>query len=161
MMKYATLAAASVAVLLTACAKTEEAPAAEAEAAPVPVEAPAIAASTTAPLPPEAIAFIGTLSPMELGQARLSCVEPLRTAQAWPAIWSPEMAAKLASVENFSRTKLLTQPPLNALSIAEARVIMDAGPQFNANSKPTADEIEGVGQCLMLAQHYAAEQVAG
>ena len=159
MMKLSTAVAVTSALLVCACSKADEAPAtAEAEVAPVPVEAPATSEPAAYSLPPEAAAFVAALSPMELGQARLSCVEPLRTAKSYPSIWSGEMAAELASVEDFSRTKLLTSEPLNTLTQDQARTIMDLGPKFNGHSKPTEDEIKGVSQCIMLARHYAAEQ---
>jgi len=163
-----TFAILSAALLACACSKAEEAPAratTETDAPVATAEAPAATSAAAEAgdfqLSPDGAAFIAALSPMELGQARLSCVEPLRTAKAWPKIWSPEMAAELASVEDFSRTKLLTSEPLNTLRIDQARAIMDAGPKFNANSQPTAEDIEGVGQCIQLAKHYAAEQAAG
>lgn len=160
-MKLSSAAALTAALLVCACSKAEEAPATtEATAAPAAAEAPAPEAAAYT-LPPEAAAFVAALSPMELGQARLSCVEPLRTAKSYPSIWSEEMAAELASVEDFSRTKLLTSEPLNTLTLDQARAIMNLGPQFNGHSKPTEEETKGVSQCIMLAKHYAAEQVAG
>lgn len=154
------LVAMGAAVALAACSKADEAPAApEAEAAPIPAAAEA-SSDPASVLPPEAAAFVAALSPEELAQARLSCVEAIRTAKANPHIFDAELAEQLGQIDYLSRTKLLTQPPLNSLSIEQARAIMDMAPQFNPKSQPTVDEITGVRQCVMLVKHYEAEQAA-
>ena len=144
------------AVAVAACSQTDEAPAAETEAAPIPAVAPV--SDPASVLPPEAAAFVAALSPEELGQARLSCVEAIRTAKANPHIFDAELAEQLGEIDYLSRTELLTQPPLNSLSIEQARAIMDLAPQFNPKSKPTVDEITGVRQCVLLVKHYEAEK---
>lgn len=156
---FSILIAMGAAVTLAACSKAEEAPAAtEAEVAPIPAEAPANDPASV--LPPEAAAFVATLSPEELAQARLSCVEAIRTAKANPHIFDAELAEQLGEIDYLSRTELLTKPPLNSLSIEQARAIMDLAPQFNAKSQPTVDETTGVRQCVMLVKHYEAEKAA-
>jgi len=71
-----------------------------------------------------------------------------------------ELAEQLGEIDYLSRTELLTKPPLNSLSIEQARAIMDLAPQFNAKSQPTVDETTGVRQCVMLVKHYEAEKAA-
>jgi hypothetical protein len=85
-------------------------------------------------------------------------VEAIRTAKANPHIFDAELAEQLGEIDYLSRTELLTQPPLNSLSIEQARAIMDLAPQFNPKSKPTVDEITGVRQCVLLVKHYEAEK---
>lgn len=158
------ITAITTATSLAACSKAEEAPAVETlEASPTEVTTATVA--DTAPvsdgLSDEGRAFLATLSPLELGQARLSCIEPLRTATFWGTrILDAELAAALKAAPDMSRTAILSKPPMNNLSIDQARAIMDASPKFEGDRKPTADEITGLKQCLQLAHHFASEQGA-
>ena len=154
------LAAASAALTISACSKSE-APATEAEVAPVPQSAETAAPAAEADgLSPDAKAFLATLTPDELAKAHLSCVEAIRTAKDNSHIFDASLAAELKGVDYINRTELLSTPPLNALTIEQARAIMDMAPKFTAQSKPTADEVTGVRQCVMLVQNYAAAKAA-
>lgn len=144
--------------MTVACSKAEE-PAAPSEVVPTASEAAPVSATANT-LSPEALAFIATLTPEELAQARLSCVHPLDSAKANARIFPDEVAAQLASAPYIERSKLLASEPLKQLSLDQARSIMDQTPKFNPQSKPTDNEITGVQQCIMLAHHYAAELAA-
>ena len=149
------ITAVCAATTLAACSKAEEAPAA----------APAATAEAATPvsdgLTPEARAFIATLTPMELGQARLSCIEPLRTATFWGTrVVDAELATALKAAPDMSRTAILSKAPMNSLTIDQARAIMDLGPQFDGSAKATEDEASGLKQCIQLAHHFAAEKGA-
>ena len=157
--KLMVVAALASVTALAACSKADDSSsAADAEPAPIPVYDTANAATGDAALPPEALALIAALSPQELAMARLSCAEPLVSAQANPHIFDSDIAAELKTVKAFSRTKLLSEPPLNTLSLAEARAIMDASPTFTPVSQPSPEDIEGMRQCILLAKHYAGQQ---
>ena len=157
--KLMVVAALAAATALAACSRADDTSSAtDAEPAPIPMLDPARGTTGDAALPPEALALISTLSPQELAMARLSCAGPLVSARANSHIFDSELAAELKSVKVFSRTELLAKPPLNTLSVAEARAIMDASPAFTPVSQPSPEEIEGMRQCVLLAKHYAGQQ---
>lgn len=159
------IAAVSAATTLAACSRDEEAPAAEAPAAVV-AEAPAVAPAPSTPanggLTDAGRAFAAALPPEALGQARLMCIEPMRTATFWASrIADAELAAALKAAPAMSRTDILSKPPMNALTIDQARSLMDSAPKFTGDSKLTADDITALKQCIQLSYHLAEEQATG
>ena len=160
-----TLAAFGAAILLAgACSSEDETATAPAEPAPVALEAPSPGAGTTADsfqLSAEDKALLEALSPDALGMARLSCINPLDSAKANKRLFDANLAAQLDATPAISQTKLLSRPPLNALSLQQARDIRDKGPTFAPNSPPpSASDITGLKQCIILAHHFAAELAA-
>ena len=160
-MKSLTLmSAASLLLVTAACSQASEAPAqADAEPAPVPVEEPQAANAAPAfELDEGSKALIALMSPKELGMARLSCVRPINSAKPVRGVFDAEMTAELASIDYLSQTDIITS--IEGMTIAEARAVMDASPNFENGKPATADEITGLKQCIVLARHYAAEKAA-
>ena len=149
--------------LSAACSKAEEPEAAK--AAPASSEAANTAAngptSTTASftLSDADKALIATLSPQELAMARLSCVEPVNSAKGSTNLFDAELAAQLKATPYMERTALIVS--IEGMTIPKAREIMDASVKFAPGGPaPTDDQITGLKQCILLANHYAAEQAA-
>lgn len=143
------------ALALAACSQAADTPAqAPAEPAPVPAEAPAAKTDVAYTLDAASEAFIASLSPKELGAARLSCVRPLDSAKAATNLFDEEMAAQLKAAPSMSQTKLLTS--IEGMTMAEGRQILDLGPRFTpGGEKPSEDDIKGLKQCIGIAHHYA------
>jgi len=104
-------------------------------------------------------ALLAALSPKELGLARLSCVRPINSAKAVRGVFDAETTAELASIDYLSQTDIITS--IEGMTIADARAIMDASPDFKNGIPATGEQVAGVKQCIALARHYAAEKAAG
>lgn len=159
------IAAVSAATALAACSKAQDAPKAEVAAVEI-AEAPAAEPAVTVPanggLSDAGRAFAASLPPEDLGKARLMCIEPLRTATFWAKhIADADLAAALKAAPSMSRAAILTKPPMNELSLDQARAIMDSAPKFDGDSQLTAEDTVALKQCIQIAYHFAEEQAAG
>lgn len=159
--KTLTIAALSSVIALSAACSKAEAPAKEAEAAPVPVEAPAAVAADTSAAPQMSDAdnaLLATLSPEEVSLVLLSCINPVNTAKSAKNLFDADIQAQLEATPTISQTKVMTRPGVSGMTLAQARQARDASPSFQPGGPaPTAEQVQGLKQCLVLTNHFKAE----
>ena len=154
------LVAVALSMTVAACGNSE-APVPEADAAPAPIPAEAAeatsAATTAAVVVDEGSrAMLNMLTPHEKGMALLSCVRPIDSAKPNKHLFDADLVAQLEATDYLSHVKIIGS--MDGMTIKEARAIMDASPSFVSNATPSASDITGLKQCLVLAAYHASEQ---
>lgn len=89
---------------------------------------------------------------------RLGCVRPINSAKPTRGVFDDKMTAELTSIDYLSQIDIMRT--IEGMTVAKAREFVDSTPEFNNHSKPTAEELTSLRQCIVLARHFAAEQAA-